>query len=114
MPEDDSPDDSSDPTGVFDNVDGPVAELQARQREAILNPDPDETHRVTGLSQVNYRVHYEYRLGADDLTETDREQVDPATTPELLSCSCGVGGMERAEAREHLRAAERADASERD
>lgn len=101
-------DDPDDPTGVFDNVDGPVAELQQRQREAVLNPDPDETHRVTGLSQVNYRVRYEYRPDAGELVETDREQVEAATEPELLSCSCGVGGMERAEALEHLRAARRA------
>lgn len=109
MPEDDGPDD---PTSVFDNVDGPIAELEARQREAVLNPDPDESHRVTGLSQVNYRVHYAYRPEEDDLAETDREQVETATTPELLSCQCGVGGMERAEALEHLRAAARADETE--
>ena len=109
MPEDDSTDDTDDPTGVFDNVDGPVSELQARQREAVLNPDPDETHRITGLSQVNYRVYYEYRPDEGDLTETDREQVEPATKPELLSCRCGVGGMEWGEAIEHLRAAERTD-----
>lgn len=102
-------DDPDDTTGVFDNVDGPVAELHERQREAVLNPDPDETHRVTGLSQVNYRVSFEYRPDEDELAETDRDQVEAATEPELLSCSCGVGGMEPAEAREHLRAARRAD-----
>lgn len=105
MSEEDGPDD---PTGVSDNVDW-VAELRVRQREAVLNPDPDEPHHVTGLSQVNYRVHYAYRPEEDDLTETDREQIEAATTPELLSCRCGIGGMERAEALEHLRAAARAD-----
>lgn len=106
MAEDD-PESRANPTGVFDNVDGPVAELRERQREAVLNPDPGESHRLTGISQVNYRVHYEYRPDEGELEEADREQVEAATDPELLSCSCGVGGMEQAEALEHLRAARR-------
>lgn len=79
--------------------------MQEEHKEAIANPDPDEDHQIEGVSQVSYRVYFEYDAENDDLNRTRREQVDELTDPELCSCSCGVRGMTPEEAREHIRAA---------
>lgn len=80
-------------------------EMQAEHADAIENPDPTETHRIEGVTQVNYRVAFEYDADADELERVETEQVDELSDPELLSCSCGVRGMTRAEARNHIEAA---------
>jgi hypothetical protein len=79
--------------------------MQAEHTEAIENPDPNEDHRIEGVSQVNYRVAFEYDEKADELRRSEAEQVDELSDPELLSCSCGVRGMTSAEARSHVEAA---------
>ncbi|MEF8806671.1 hypothetical protein [Natronomonas sp.] len=72
---------------------------------AIENPDLDEGHRIEGVTQVNYRIAFEYDPAADALERAETEQVDELADPELLSCSCGVRGMTRAEALSHIEAA---------
>jgi len=79
--------------------------MRAEHAEAIANPDPDETHRIEGVTQVNHRLTFEYDAETDSLRRADVEQVDELTDPELLSCDCGVRGMTPEEAREHVRAA---------
>ena len=81
------------------------AEMQAEHETQIAEPDPDEDHRIEGVTQVNYRVYFAYDAEADALERDRREQVDDLADPELLSCSCGVRGMTREEAREHVAAA---------
>jgi len=80
-------------------------EMQAEHAEAIANPDPDEDHRIEGVTQVNYRVYYEYDEQSGTLERTREEQVSELTDPELRSCSCGVRGMTPEEARQHVEAA---------
>ncbi|MFC7141872.1 hypothetical protein ACFQMA_18805 [Halosimplex aquaticum] len=79
--------------------------MQAEHAEAIANPDPDEEHRIEGVTQVNHRVYFEYDPETDRLERDRVEQVDDLTDPELRSCACGVRGMTPEEAREHVRAA---------
>lgn len=79
--------------------------MQAEHADAIANPDPDEPHAVEGVAQVSYRVAFAYDADAEELVRESTEQVDDPTDPELLSCACGVRGMTREEAREHLAAA---------
>jgi hypothetical protein len=79
--------------------------MQAEHADAIANPDPDETHAVEGVAQVSYRVAFAYDADAGELVRESTEQVDDPSDPELLSCACGVRGMTREEAREHLAAA---------
>lgn len=81
------------------------AEMQAEHAEAIENPDPEAKHRIEGVTQVNYRVAFEYDAEAGKLRRSETEQVDDLSDPDLLSCSCGVRGMTRAEARSHIEAA---------
>jgi hypothetical protein len=79
--------------------------MQAEHAEAIANPDPDETHRIEGVTQVSHRVTFAYDPESDSLEREAVEQVGELTDPELLSCSCDVRGMTPEEAREHVRAA---------
>jgi len=79
--------------------------MQAEHEDAIANPDSDADHGIEGVSQVNYRVSFAYDAESDALDRVEREQVDELTDPELLSCVCGVRGMTREEAIEHVRAA---------
>jgi hypothetical protein len=81
------------------------AEMQAEHTEQIENPDPDEDHRIEGVTQVSYRVYFAYDAETGTLERDRREQVDDLADPELLSCSCGVRGMTREEARDHVAAA---------
>jgi hypothetical protein len=81
------------------------AEMQAEHEAEIAEPDPDEAHRIEGVTQVSYRVYFRYDPAADALERDRREQVDDLADPELLSCACGVRGMTREEAREHVAAA---------
>jgi len=81
-------------------------EMQAEHEAAIANPDPEEDHRIEGVSQVNYRVYYEYNADSDELEQARTEQVDELTDPELRSCACGVRGMTPEEARQHVAAAQ--------
>ena len=81
------------------------AEMQAEHEAAIENPDSDEDHRIEGVAQVSYRVSFTYDEESDELRQAETEQVDELTEPELLSCSCGVRGMTRTEARTHVAAA---------
>jgi hypothetical protein len=83
------------------------AKMQAEHDEEIQNPDPEETHRIEGVAQVNYRVSYDYDADADELVRAETEQVNDLDDPELRSCVCGVRGMTPEEAREHVSAAER-------
>ncbi|WP_424016826.1 hypothetical protein ACOZ4N_13175 [Halorientalis pallida] len=80
-------------------------EMQAEHEAQIAEPDPDEDHRIEGVTQVSYRVYFEYDDETDTLERERREQVDDLADPELLSCACGVRGMTREEAREHVGAA---------
>ena len=80
-------------------------EMQAEHAEAIANPDPDEEHRIEGVTQVNYRVSYDYDEATGTLERASEEQVNELEEPEVLSCACGVRGMTREEAREHVEAA---------
>ncbi|MUV87100.1 hypothetical protein GJ631_11100 [Natronomonas sp. CBA1123] len=82
------------------------AEMQAEHEAAIENPDPDENHRIEGVAQVSYRVSFTYDAESDELQRAETEQVEELADPELLSCSCGVRGMTRAEARTHVVAAQ--------
>lgn len=79
--------------------------MQAEHAEAIANPDPDEDHRIEGVTQVNHRVYFAYDPETDSLERDEVEQVGELTDPELRSCACGVRGMTPEEAREHMRAA---------
>lgn len=94
--------DERDPEGTLDEW---KDAMQAEHAEAITNPDPDEDHRIEGVAQVSYRVSFVYDREADALERDAREQVDDLADPELLSCACGVRGMTREEAREHVRSA---------
>ncbi|WEL18156.1 Uncharacterized protein SVXHr_1995 [Halorhabdus sp. SVX81] len=78
--------------------------MQAEHAAAIANPDPEETHRIEGITQVSYRYSFAYDADDDCLRRVDRTQVDDPQEPELFSCACGVRGMTRTEAREHLAA----------
>ncbi|WP_135663591.1 hypothetical protein [Halorhabdus rudnickae] len=78
--------------------------MQDEHAAAIANPDPDATHQIEGITQVSYRYSFEYDADDDSLRRIDRTQVDEPHEPELFSCTCGVRGMTRAEAREHLAA----------
>jgi len=79
--------------------------FQAEHDEAIANPDPDEDHRIEGVTQINYRVYYDYDPESGELARAREEQVSDLTDPELRSCSCGVRGMTPEEARQHVEAA---------
>jgi len=79
--------------------------MRAEHAEAIANPDPDENHRIEGVTQVSHRVSFAYDPETDSLERDAVEQVDELTDPELRSCTCGVRGMTPEEAREHVRAA---------
>jgi len=63
-----------------------------RTRGRNPEPDPDEDHRIEGVSQVNYRMYYDYDAESGELVRAREEQVDDLTDPELRSCSCGVRG----------------------
>ncbi|MFB6083795.1 MAG: hypothetical protein ABEJ94_06075 [Halorientalis sp.] len=91
--------DERDPEKTLDDW---KAEMQAEHTERIENPDPDEDHRIEGVTQISYRVYFAYDAESDALERDRREQVDDLADPELLSCSCGVRGMTREEAREHV------------
>lgn len=80
-------------------------EMQGEHEDAIQNPDPDEDHRIEGVSQVNYRMYYEYDEDSGTLERTKKVQVEELSDPELRSCSCGVRGMTADEARQHVQAA---------
>lgn len=80
------------------------SEMQAEHTAAIETPDPAADHRIEGVTQVNYRVSFEYDDEAGELRRSETEQVDELADPELVSCSCGVRGMTRAEARSHIEA----------
>jgi len=99
----------TDQTETNDALDEWKAEMQAEHEAAIENPDPDEDHRIEGVAQVSYRVAFAYDAAADELERTNTEQVDDLADPELLSCSCGVRGMTRAEARTHVGTAREQD-----
>jgi len=77
--------------------------MQAEHEDAISNPDPDEDHRIEGVTQVSYRVTFEYDDEDDELVRAEREQVEELSDPELLSCACGVRGMTPDEALTHIR-----------
>jgi len=79
--------------------------MQAEHEAAIHDPDPDETHRIEGVSQVSYRVYFDYDPDSGSLERASREQVDELADPELLSCACGVRGMTPEEATAHAEAA---------
>jgi hypothetical protein len=79
--------------------------MRAEHEDAIENPDPDDDHQIEGVAQVNYRLAYEYDPDEESLVRTATEQVAELADPELLSCACGVRGMTREEAAEHIRAA---------
>jgi hypothetical protein len=81
------------------------SEMQAEHADAIENPDPEAKHRIEGVTQVNYRMTFAYDEETGELERTETEQVEELSDPELLSCSCGVRGMTRAEARSHIEAA---------
>jgi len=81
--------------------------MQAEHADAIANPDPDEDHRIEGVTQVPYRVYFAYDAGSDSLERDRVEKGGELTDPELRSCVCGVRGMTPEEAREHIRAAKR-------
>jgi hypothetical protein len=83
------------------------AELRAEHETAIADPDPEADHRIEGVSQVSYRVYFEYSEADGELERDRTEQVDDLADPELLSCACGVRGMTREEARRHVEAARR-------
>ncbi|AWB26965.1 hypothetical protein [Halococcoides cellulosivorans] len=76
--------------------------MQDEHDTAIANPDPDASHEIEGITQVSYRYTFAYDADSDSLEQTDRTQVDEPREPELFSCACGVRGMTRAEARDHL------------
>ena len=80
-------------------------EMQAEHQDAIENPAPDADHHMEGVSQVSYRLSFAYDEESDELERTATEQVDELVDPELFSCSCGVRGMTRTEARVHIAAA---------
>lgn len=79
--------------------------MQAEHDEAIHSPDLDEDHRIEGVSQVSYRVYFDYDPDSGSLERASREQVDELADPELLSCACGVRGMTPEEATAHIEAA---------
>ncbi|WP_255198731.1 hypothetical protein [Halorarius litoreus] len=79
--------------------------MQAEHAEAIAEPDPDADHTIEGVAQVSYRMTFDYDADAGELVRASTEQVDDLADPELLSCVCGVRGMTREEARQHLAAA---------
>jgi hypothetical protein len=79
--------------------------MAAEHETAIADPDPETDHRLEGISQVSYRVRYDYDPAIDELVETGTERVHDLEPPERLGCSCGVRGMSRDEARRHLAAA---------
>ena len=79
--------------------------MQAEHDAAIHDPDPDETHRIEGVSQVSSRVYFDYDASRGSLERASREQVDDLADPELLSCACGVRGMTPEEATAHIEAA---------
>jgi len=80
------------------------SEMQAEHEAEIADPDPDDDHRIEGVSQVAYRVYFAYDEAAERLERSHTEQVDGLADPELLSCACGVRGMTREEARRHVEA----------
>lgn len=81
------------------------SEMQAEHEDEIRNPDPDADHRIEGVTQVNYRLYYDYDAESGSLERAREEQVNELTDPDLRSCSCGVRGMSPGEAREHVEAA---------
>jgi len=95
----------ADDTDPGSNLEAWKETMQAEHEAAIENPDPDADHRIEGVSQVTYRVHFDYDPERDSLERASREQVDELADPELLSCACGVRGMTPEEATEHVAAA---------
>lgn len=79
--------------------------MRAEHADAIANPDPDERHAIEGVTQVTYRMSFAYDADADALRRESVEQTHEPEDPELLSCVCGVRGMTREEATEHVAAA---------
>lgn len=79
--------------------------MQAEHADAIANPDPEEEHRIEGVTQVSHRVYFEYDDDTETLDRARTEQVDDLSDPELRACSCGVRGMTPDEALEHVEAA---------
>ena len=79
--------------------------MQDEHADAIANPDPDADHRIEGVTQVSYRVHFAYDEDAETLERDRTERVGDLSDPELRACSCGVRGMTPEEALEHVRAA---------
>lgn len=107
MPEEPGGDgDDRDPEATLDEW---KASMRAEHERSIEEPDPDATHRIEGVAQVSYRVAFEFDPDAGELVTAAEEQVDELTEPELLSCSCGVRGMTRAEARTHAAAARKTE-----
>ncbi|QLD84835.1 hypothetical protein HWV23_03590 [Natronomonas halophila] len=95
----------SDDADINDALQEWKSEMQAEHAEAIETPDPEADHRIEGVTQVNYRMTFAYDEETAELERTGTEQVEELSDPELLSCSCGVRGMTRAEARSHIEAA---------
>jgi hypothetical protein len=96
------PDMSDDPEATLNEW---KERMEAEHEAAIADPDPEDDHRIEGVTQVNYRVTFDYDPETDTLERASREQVDELSDPELLSCACGVRGMTPEEARVHVAAA---------
>ena len=79
--------------------------MQAEHDAAIHDPDPEASHRIEGVTQVSYRVYFDYDEASGSLERASREQVDELADPELLACACGVRGMTPDEATVHVEAA---------
>ena len=79
--------------------------MQAEHDAAIHDPDPEASHRIEGVTQVSYRVYFDYDEASGSLERASREQVDELADPELLACACGVRGMTPDEATAHVEAA---------
>lgn len=54
--------DGRDPEKTLDDW---KAEMQAEHERAIADPDPEADHRIEGVTQVNYRVYFDYDLERD-------------------------------------------------
>jgi hypothetical protein len=95
----------SDDTDPESNLQQWKETMRAEHEAAIHDPDPDADHRIEGVTQVSYRVAFEYDEDSESLERASREQVDELRDPELLSCVCGVRGMTPEEATAHVEAA---------
>lgn len=54
-------------------------------------------------------MYYDYDADAGALERVRERQVNELADPEHLACSCGVRGMTREEARDHVAAAREQD-----